>query len=114
MLAEILTGGKTSRLYRALVDSGKTLGVSTHSYELKDPALFLTYVFLKPDSDHAKIEKMVKDEYQKICDKGVTAAELARAKKYIRIDTANQRNGVYSLFVFTKRRVGLLAIGLAS
>jgi zinc protease len=97
MLGSILSDGKTSRLYKALIDSGKALGVSCMCVQVIDPGLFETYVTMKPKTKHSDIEKIVIDEYQKISEKGVSSAELSRAKKYVRIETANKRNGTYAL-----------------
>ena len=97
VLAQILAEGKTSRLYRALVDSAKATEVSTLCYRFRDPSLFITYATLAPGVPHAEVEKIVKDEYRKVAEKGVTAVELKRARRAIRAYFATRRDGPYAL-----------------
>ena len=97
LLGLILSEGKTSRLHRSLVDTAKALDVSTTVYELRDPGLMVTYVTLAPRTKHAFIEERVKSIYKHIAEKGVTAAELARAKQSMRAYVASRRDGAYAL-----------------
>ena len=57
----------------------------------------ISYVTLTPQTSHAIVEKRVKQEYEKIIVKGVTAQELARAKRSIRAYIASRRDGPYAL-----------------
>ena len=107
-LAEILSGGKTSRLQKVLVDTGKSTGLSTSCYQFRDPGLFTTYVGMTPKESHADIEKAVKDEYLKIIQKGVTATELARVKRSIRTYIAGRRDGLYSFLSSINEEISLL------
>lgn len=97
MLAVILEDGKTSRLYRALVDSGKATDVSTYCFQFHDPSLMITYASLAKKVTPEAAEKMIKAEYEKIKTKGVTPAELARAKRALRAYIASRRDGPYAL-----------------
>ncbi len=97
LLSLILADGKTSRLYRALVDSAKAIDVTTMCYQFKDPSLFTTYVTLAPKTPHALVEKLVKQTFEKITTVGVTAQELQSAKKSMRAYIASRRDGPYAL-----------------
>jgi zinc protease len=84
LLDMILSNGKTSRLYKAFVDTSKAMSVSLHCYQLFDPALFMTYVTLTPKTTHEVGEKILKKVYEEVKE-GVSAAELSRAKRAIRV-----------------------------
>ncbi|MDB5265912.1 MAG: peptidase domain protein [Parcubacteria group bacterium] len=96
VLTNVLAGGDTSRLYRAFVDSAKATDASTYCYELHDPSLFLSYITLTPKTTHAEGEKILLREYAAIKEKGITAAELARAKRAVRRFIASRRDGAYA------------------
>ena len=95
ILLIILSHGKTSRLYRALVDSAKAIDVSANCFQFRDPSLLITYVTLVPGVTHEEAEAVVKAEYRKIAEKGVTKLELDRAKRAIRAYLASRRDGPY-------------------
>ncbi len=96
ILALILADGKTSRLYRTLVDSALAIDVSTNCYQFHDPSLLITYATLAPHTPHQKIEELVKDAYRAIALQGVSSTELNRAKRSIRTYIASLRDGPYA------------------
>lgn len=93
ILSLILADGKTSRLYRTLVDSAQATDASTNCFQFHDPSLLITYVTLAPNIPHLKIENLVKNEYRKIAEKGISLTELNRAKRSIRTYIASLRDG---------------------
>lgn len=97
ILSLVLAEGKTSRLYRALVDSAKVTGVSTNCFQFHDPSLLITYATLAPNVAHLAIENLVKDEYRKIAEKGILLSELNQTKRAIRTYIASRRDGPYAL-----------------
>ncbi len=97
ILSLVLGDGKTSRLYRALVDSAIATDVTTVCYQFRDPSLFISYITLAPRVRHEVVEKRVKQECEKIITKGVTAQELGRAKRSLRSYIASRRDGPYAL-----------------
>ncbi len=97
LLDAILSDGKTSRLYKALVDPAYAMDISIYTYQLFDPGLFITYTTLTPGTPHTKAEERIKKVYREVGDKGVTAGELARAKRAIRMAFGERRDGVYAL-----------------
>lgn len=96
LLATILGDSKTSRLYRALVDTALTTNVMVMPGQFVDPSLFQTYASLAPGVSHEKVEKLILAEYARIAEKGVTAAELAEAKRSVRSQMAQKRDGAYA------------------
>ncbi len=97
VLANVLAGDNTSRLYRAFIDTAKGTEVYTDCYELRDPGLFLSYIELAPKTGHAEAEKILVREYQLIKEKGITASELVQAKRALRRAAANRHDGAYAL-----------------
>jgi zinc protease len=97
VLGSILTDDKTSRLYRSFVDTAKATDVTSYCYQLRDPALLQIFVTLTEGTQHADAEKLLKKEYAAIAEKGITAAELARAKRSFRSYLATRRDGPYAL-----------------
>lgn len=100
ILVEILSGDKTSRLYRSFIDSAKGTEAESYQYDFKDPSLLFTMITLATKTTHAEAEALVLKEYEAIKERGVTAAELARAKRSIRRQVANRRDGAYALLAY--------------
>jgi zinc protease len=97
VLTTLLDNGKTSRLYRALVDTALATEVSTLCYELHDPGLFMTYAALTPKATHEKVEQSIRGVYEEMKRTNVPASELARAKRLLRTSLAQRRDGPYQL-----------------
>jgi len=97
VLKNILGAGKTSRLYRTLVD--KSLATSTFigDHPLHDNGLLITYAFLTPDTDHGKVERIILREYEKVKAKKIAKKELDRTKAMIRAEVAYSRDGSFSI-----------------
>lgn len=97
ILDKILTDGKTSRLYKALVDKGKAVNVFNFYVPFKDPGLFITYSFLTPGTTHPEVEEIILAELEKIKNDGVTKEEVTRAINQITSETAYGRDGSFSV-----------------
>jgi zinc protease len=80
LLSTILSTGRSSRLYRALVDKGITLDANTGPNPGIDPGLF--YITFSSQSSHTPAEAIaiVDEVIRKIQAEGVTKEELQRAK----------------------------------
>ncbi|MBA3789096.1 insulinase family protein [Patescibacteria group bacterium] len=96
VLDMVLSDGKTSRLYKALVDTAKVMDVTIYSYQLHDPGLFMTYATLTPGTLHELVEKRIKKVYAEVIEKGITARELAYAKRAVRVALGHRRDGIYA------------------
>lgn len=108
ILSSILTNGKSSRLYSALVDQ-KQLSTAVSSYygESFDPTLFFIYTSANKDVNESEIEFAIYEELNKIKEHGITDKELQKVKNqklmefYGQIETINGKSnnlGTYELF----------------
>ena len=97
LLGKILSEGKTSRFYKTIVDRGLATSLMMYDFPLKDNGMFITYIFLTPDTDHQIVEDIVLEEYKKIINGGVTKEEIARAKAQTRASVAFSRDGSYAV-----------------
>lgn len=97
ILSDILSSGKSSRLYKTLVDSGLTTNASASYYLMRDPFLFTIYGFLTPGTEHEKVEQKVWDEINRIKNEGVTQDEVDRAVNQNLAYEAFRRDGAFSI-----------------
>ena len=97
LLSSILGDGKSSRLYKALVDSGMATEILQWSMPLHDPSLFISYAFLTPQTKLEKVERKILHEYDRIIKNGIKKEELEKAKAKICSETAFARDGAYAL-----------------
>jgi zinc protease len=80
VLGSILAGGKSSRLHRALVETGIATGIETYDLEDKDPSLFVVEASLQKGKRASQAEAVILREVAKIARQGVRAEEVERAK----------------------------------
>ncbi|WP_394781869.1 M16 family metallopeptidase [Undibacterium sp.] len=91
LAAQILGGGKTSRLYKRLVYQDQiATGVNASNYTNEIGGQFRLMLTARPDGDAAKVEAAAADELQKLLKNGITEQELQLAKttilaEYVRI-----------------------------
>ena len=97
LLDYILSSGKTSRFYKALVDQGKAVNVFNFYVPLHDASIFTPYIFLAPGAKHEEVEEIVLAEIDKIKADGVTDDEVKRAISQITAETAFERDGSFSI-----------------
>ena len=108
LLESILSSGKTSRLYKSIVDD-KQLAIDIGTdYELAfDPTIMLVYAIANQDVKAENLVKAILDEMDKIVNEGVTEDELQKVKNqklmsfYHRMETINGKAntiGNYELF----------------
>ena len=93
MLDGILSSGKSSRLYRALVDGGLALGAESGTDLRRDLSLHTLYATLAPGATHEKVEQSLLAEVEKIKTGGVTAQEIARVRQQVLAGEAYKRDG---------------------
>ncbi|MEO6536269.1 MAG: pitrilysin family protein [Candidatus Paceibacterota bacterium] len=96
MLSSVLYEDKTSRLYKAFIDSALATDVGAYCNQLHDQSLFQASVTLAPGTTHAKAEQLLLKEYARIASDGITAAELASAKRGARVYASRRKDGVYA------------------
>ena len=93
LLAQILSGGKSARLYRALTDRGLATSSSAYYPRLRDPGLFIAYATLAPDVTHEAAQAALAEALGEVASGGVTAEELERARRQIVANQAFGRDG---------------------
>ncbi len=84
LAAQVLGGGKTSRLFKRLVyqdQSATSASANNESHEIAGQ--FGITLTARPGGDLAKVEKAADEELQKLLKGGITAAELELAKTSI-------------------------------
>ncbi|MBN1782367.1 insulinase family protein [bacterium] len=115
MLTEILSGGRSSRLYSSLVDSSQ-LAVEVRATMPMgfDPGLFYIQAVCKQDIEYLKTEAAIYGEIDRIVRDGVTDRELQKVKNqklaafYRRMETIDGKAntlGTYALFFGDYRKL---------
>ena len=97
VLGKILCDGKSSRLYKKIVDEGLATSLFMYDFPFKDNGLFITYAFLTPGTDNQKVEDIILKEYSDIIKNGVDESEIMRAVAQIRATVAFSRDGSYAV-----------------
>jgi zinc protease len=97
VLAVVLGGGKSSRLYRHLTDRGITTGTYAWMPRLRDPGLFYVFANLAPDVEHASAEEAIWEVIDGVIADGVTETELTRARRQLLADEAYGRDGAFAI-----------------
>ena len=75
--------GRSSRLYRALIDSGLATDVDATYTLRKDPYLFVVEATLGSGSTHQQVERVILDELARIADQPLEADEFARVRRQL-------------------------------
>lgn len=97
VLAEILGGGKSSRLYRDIKEQkGLAFSISTSNGSFRDDGIFYITANFIPAS-REKLEKAIFEEISNIQKYGITDEELQRAKNIIVQDTYYARESTSNI-----------------
>ncbi|MEI9943288.1 MAG: pitrilysin family protein [Chitinophagaceae bacterium] len=115
LLSDILSSGKSSRLYSELVDKKQVANQVFTDYGLSfDPYLFGIYVVAAKGVKDTDLEKAVYDEIEKIKKDGVKDSELQKVKNqkvmefYNQVETINGKSnniGSYEVFFGDYRKM---------
>ena len=97
LLGKILTDGKTSRFNKNIIDKGLATSVFMYDFPFKDNGMFISYIFLTPETNHQTVEDLVIEEYESIINSGVTTEELRRAIAQTKAGVAFSRDGSYAV-----------------
>jgi len=76
----ILTGGRNSRLYQALVESGLASDVTASAVNLVESGWYELSVTANPNQNLTKIDSVLRGTIANFAQKGVKAEEVSRAK----------------------------------
>lgn len=93
VLNSILIEGKSSRLYKAMVDAGLATEVDAYHGANSDLSLNMLMVNLAPDTQHEKAERTLLAEVERVKRDGVTAAEVSAAVRRFLVQQALWRDG---------------------
>lgn len=98
VLAEILGGGATSRLYKALVvEQGVAAGASAwYDPSAVDQTTFGIAATPRPGTDIPKLQAAMDKEVRLILDKGISVAEVERAKARLKANVAYARDSLHT------------------
>jgi len=98
LIGEVLGSGKTSRLYRRLVEGDRLANdVGASNFSGRYPGYFSISVEMLQGKDRAKAEKIVFEQLEKLAKEPVSAAELLRAKRSMLAAAVFEREGVHDL-----------------
>jgi zinc protease len=108
ILSDILSSGKSSRLYSSLVDKKQLASEASTSYgQSFDPTLFNFYLVAAENVKEADLENATYEEIEKIKTSGITEVELQKIKNqkliefYGQVGTINGKSnniGTYEVF----------------
>ena len=115
LLSDILSSGKSSRLYSSLVDKKQVATqVFTNFGESFDPYLFEFYAVAAKGVNETDVEKAIYEEIEKIKKEGVSDKELQKVKNqevigfYNQVETINGKSnniGTYEVFFGDYRKM---------
>lgn len=108
ILSDILSSGKSSRLYSSLVDKKQLATQVFTSYDQSfDPSLFQFYAITSKGINETDLEKAIYDDIEKIKKDGISENELQKIKNqklmefYGQVETINGKSnniGTYEVF----------------
>ena len=85
LVSDVLSSGKTSRLYKRLVYDDQIATDVSASLDLREiGGLFVIEASVRPGTDLARVEKAVDEELARLLATGPTAAEMKRVKTQYR------------------------------
>ncbi|HBZ68565.1 MAG TPA: insulinase family protein, partial [Deltaproteobacteria bacterium] len=87
---QILSSGRSSRLYRRLVyQEQQALAAQGGYWEMKEAGLFFAYASVRPDASPDRAEALLADEVHKLRSELVSDEELGKAKNQLEVDLVN-------------------------
>jgi zinc protease len=87
ILARVLTQGRSSRLYRRMVDADQSVLAIDASQDWNiDPGLFTVSAQVRPGGSNAAVEKALDEELARLIRDGVTEDELTKARNLTLVD----------------------------
>jgi predicted Zn-dependent peptidase len=90
VLSQILSGGRSSRLYRALVyDAQQALSAEGAYWELNDAGVFYAFANVRPDARIERVEQLFFGEIERVKRASVSEAELEKAKRQLEVGLVN-------------------------
>ena len=97
VLGRILGRGRTSRLSRALVDTGLALDASAWNWGSRDPGLFQISASVRPGVAMDDVRRELEAVLVKIVADVPSSAEVERAQRQIAVQRAFARDGTFAI-----------------
>jgi zinc protease len=97
ILDSILSSGKNSRLYKALVDKGLATSAGANNGASHDLSLHVLTATLTPGTRHEDAEAALLAEVERVKKDGVTDEEVAAAERQARASTYYRRDGTMAV-----------------
>ena len=91
VLTTIMARGQSSRLYDALVRTGKAVDSAMFYGESEEGGYVAAFAITNPTADADEVDGLLKDELERIRTQPVSAAELAEAKSELFSDSLQRR-----------------------
>src|ERR1017187_4639614 len=83
VMAQVLGAAQTGRLYKALVDTKKAIGVNMSAHAMHDPGVVLAFVQLKPDQSIDEAQQVLLKTVEGLASDPPTQEEVDRARTRI-------------------------------
>lgn len=96
VLGSVLSAGRSSRLYKALVMTGLASSAGAGSALTRDPYLFRISATCRPETAPEQLEAAAFAEVQRLIDEGVETQELNKARRQLRSGHIFSTEGVTS------------------
>ncbi len=97
ILSGILSDGKNSRLYRALIDTNLAINADAAKGFFRENTLFSFSALVTPGIKHERVEQTLLAEVEKLRTSGVTADEVSRAANQRLARLAYGRDGSFAI-----------------
>jgi predicted Zn-dependent peptidase len=98
LLSTVLSGGRSSRLYRRLVnDEQLALSAGGGYWELHDAGVFFGRVAVRPDADPARAREAFLDEIERVRTHPIRAEELEKAQRQLEVGLVNGQGTAHGL-----------------
>ncbi|WP_446415545.1 M16 family metallopeptidase [Coleofasciculus sp.] len=92
----ILTSGRSSRIYQALVESGLASDAGGYAVNFRDKGWYALFVTTDPGEDLNAIAQVLQEAISSLQSQGVTDAELNRAKAQLKAELILENRDVTS------------------
>lgn len=96
LAAMVLSHGRTSRLYGALVDAGLATGQRASLSAFRDPGLFTVLAMLNASAGVEDVEKVIHKELKRMTSEPVSDTEFNRALTALEAETRYSRDGSFA------------------
>ena len=81
LLESILSSGRTSRLYKSIVDDKQlAIDIGTYYGQAFDPTIMMIYAIANQEVKETDLEKAILDEIDRVVKEGITEDELQKVK----------------------------------